>query len=80
MDNCFVLPLRPRRVDNDAERTFSAFLQLWPLGLLFLVYGVGVCELELSFSDNFEAIVEVCPRGKRLGPKAGTGIIHFNKL
>jgi hypothetical protein len=79
VDGGVVLPLNSTGLDDDPERAFGAFFEIWTLGLLFLVRGVCVGEFELALSQDFEAVVKVGSGSESLGSEAGAGVINLDE-
>ncbi len=75
-----VLPVRAIGCDGDDDRAFRSFVEEGAFGFQLIPLRVGVDELHLALSENFEAVVEVSSGCQRLGSKAGAGVIDFDEF
>ena len=74
------MPLDSAGLDEDVKRSLGSFVEVRSFGLLFLICGIGVGELELAVPEDFEAVMEVGTGSEDLGSEARTGVIDFDEL
>jgi hypothetical protein len=65
--------------DGDGDWAFGSFFEEWTLGFLFMLGSVGIDELHVAGTEDFEAVVEVRAGSERLGSETGAGVVDFEQ-